>query len=79
MTRQSWHLDAPCLCPDCDGSVTLHGYHIPAHWEAPAEGESNAEPCDTCGYDDWTDAEVAIMLDDANRRADPRTEADPDD
>ena len=60
--RQSWHFDAPCPRPACDGRVTLSGYHIPVDWEAPAEGESNAEPCAGCGYDDWTDADIAAML-----------------
>lgn len=59
-------------CEPCEGQVRVYGYSDPGSTYSPdtaypPEGEDNADPCDTCGYEDWTDAELQKMTDEARR------------
>lgn len=70
---QRWNTTVPCPRPDCEGQVRVYGYYDHGvSWGRvencyPPEGESNADACDTCGADDWTEREMERLTDAAER------------
>jgi hypothetical protein len=71
-----WNEDVSCPRDQCDGQVRVRGYADPGsmyggrdHLGWPPEYENEADPCDTCGADDWTDDELNAMAEDARSSA----------
>lgn len=88
--KESWDSEISCPRTDCEGKVRVYGYYNqgrlsgPPEQCYPPEGEDNADACSACGYDDWTDAELKAMTEDAIDSAGdnydgPDTEAERDD
>lgn len=64
-------------CERCEGKVSVKGYYEAAsmyggadHTGWPAESESEAGKCDTCGYDDWDSDELDALTEAAQQGAD---------
>lgn len=71
-----WNANVPCPRDQCEGSVHVRGYSDPGsmygghdHLGWPPEYENEADPCDTCEADDWSDAELDAMAEDAQQQA----------
>lgn len=75
-----WDHTVPCIRPNatdddvCTGTVRVHGYDDPGrNYGAnnddayPPEGESLADACSVCGYDEWTDDDIEELRGEGGR------------